>query len=66
MLSSVLLGCVEGFEMVLSFVEVSVCCALCPLGLTYQWFGMVWDTGNDVKLNKLLFPIYDHLLYPIL
>ena len=31
------------------------CCALCPFGLTCQWFGMVWDAGNDVGLNKLLF-----------
>ena len=44
----------------------SRCCALCPFGLTCPWFGMVWDAGNDVGLNKLLFPVYDCLLCPFL
>ena len=31
------------------------CCALCPFGLTYQRFGMVWDTRNDVGMMNYIF-----------
>ena len=43
-----------------------VCCcyALCPFGLSCQRFGMVWDAGNDVGLNKLHFPVYYCFLCP--
>ena len=32
------------------------CCALCPFGLTCQLFGMVWDAGDLVAMEKLHFP----------
>ena len=32
------------------------CCVLCPFGLTCQRFGMVWDAGDLVRMDKLHFP----------
>ena len=39
------------------------CCALCPFGLTYQRFGMVWDAKDLVGWNKLHFLVYYCLLF---
>ena len=37
------------------FHNVDLCCALCPLELTYQRFGMAWDAWNDVGMMNYIF-----------
>ena len=42
------------------------CCASCPCGLTCQQLGIVWDSRNLVRMDKLYFPRILLFALPIL